>query len=57
MAIQREKGLLNVAPKSYKTNGEIIKENVFTLFNLLNFLIGICLALVTGATYICIYQL
>ena len=46
VAIQKEKGLLNVAPKKVtKTNGEIIKENVFTLFNLLNFLIGICLAL------------
>lgn len=50
-AIQKEKGLLNVAPKKVtKTNGEIIKENVFTLFNLLNFLIGICLALVGAYT-------
>ncbi|WP_291579399.1 cation-translocating P-type ATPase [Clostridium sp. UBA6640] len=51
VAIQKEKGLLNVAPKKVtKTNGEIIRENVFTLFNLLNFLIGICLALVGAYT-------
>ena len=41
------KGLQNTLPPSAsKTNGQIFKENICTLFNLLNFLIAIALALV-----------
>ena len=41
------KGLQNTLPPSAsKTNGQIFKENICTLFNLMNFLIAIELALV-----------
>ena len=41
------KGLQNTLPPSAsKTNGQIFKENICTLFNLLNFLIAIALVLV-----------
>lgn len=44
---RKEKGQVNVLQdKNVKTNWEIISENVFTLFNLFNFLIAIALAAV-----------
>ncbi|MGX7420708.1 cation-translocating P-type ATPase [Carnobacterium gallinarum] len=47
VATQKEKGLVNAAPeKVTKTNGQIIKENVWTMFNLLNLIIGVALAAV-----------
>ncbi|WP_310603365.1 cation-translocating P-type ATPase [Anaerosporobacter sp.] len=45
------KGLTNTAQeKITKTTGEIIRDNVFTLFNAFNFIIAICLALVGAYT-------
>lgn len=47
VAEQREAGRANSVPeKITKTTGDIIKDNVFTLFNAYNALIGIALALV-----------
>ena len=43
-------GQKNALPASAsKSTAQILKENIFTLFNLLNFLIAIALALVGGA--------
>ncbi|WP_313294607.1 HAD-IC family P-type ATPase [Faecalispora jeddahensis] len=47
VAHQQKVGLKNTAPENItKTNGRIIKDNVLTLFNLFNFIIAVCLALV-----------
>ena len=44
---QIEKGYKNIAQdKITKTKSQIITDNVFTLFNLLNFMIAVALALV-----------
>lgn len=44
---QQKAGLRNSTPeKITKSNGQIIRENVLTLFNLFNFIIAICLAAV-----------
>lgn len=46
-----DQGLVNSAPKSItKTTGQIVRDNVCTMFNLLNILIGISLALVGAWT-------
>jgi len=48
---RREEGLVNTAQESAaKTNAQIIKDNVVTLFNAFNLVIGICLALVGAYT-------
>jgi len=48
---RKEEGLVNIAQESItKTNGQIIKDNVWTLFNAFNLVIGICLALVGAYT-------
>lgn len=44
---RKEKGQINIVnDKNTKTNWQIISENVFTLFNLFNFIIAIALTLV-----------
>ena len=44
---QQRAGLQNAAPeKITKSNGRIIRDNVFTLFNLFNFIIAFCLVCV-----------
>lgn len=44
---QRKAGLANSAPpKITKSNGQIVRDNVLTLFNLFNFAIAACLGLV-----------
>jgi len=48
---RKEEGLVNIAQESItKTKGQIIKDNVWTLFNAFNLVIGICLALVGAYT-------
>jgi len=45
--LRRQQGLVNAAPgKASKSDGQIIRENLFTMFNLYNFTIGAALFLV-----------
>lgn len=47
MQARREQGLVNLPePSNTKSIWEIIRDNVFTLFNALNLAIGVCLSLV-----------
>lgn len=49
--LRKKQGLVNEAQeKITKTNGQIIRDNVCTLFNAFNLAIGICLALVGAWT-------
>jgi len=48
---RREEGLVNTAQdKITKTTAQIIKDNLWTMFNAFNLIIGICLALVGAYT-------
>lgn len=48
---RREEGLVNTVQESItKTNAQIIKDNICTLFNVFNLIIAICLALVGAYT-------
>lgn len=47
--LRQNQGLVNeTQEKITKTNGQIIRDNVCTLFNFFNFIIGVCLALVSA---------
>ncbi|ABX41064.1 ATPase, P-type (transporting), HAD superfamily, subfamily IC [Lachnoclostridium phytofermentans ISDg] len=49
--LRQEQGLTNAAPENItKTTWQILRENIFTVFNAFNLVIGICLALVGAWT-------